>query len=216
MCGRITLTRPNLESVASELNVSPEGCRGYPRLEPHYNIAPTSVHPILTLDERGHRRIEPMTWGSIPKAGKGLVINWRSESFPPRAPRCAVITDGFYEWTGPKTARQPYWFHRPDFALVMMAGLWKWQTNADGTKIQVFVILTTRANALMAPIHHRMPVVIGESQLDQWMSPDSGNVDAIRAMLSPPSEKYLVADKASPLANSVKNDGPELLPALQF
>src|ERR1700750_762235 len=52
MCGRITLTRPNLESVASELNVAPEGCRGYPILEPHYNIASTSVHPILTLNER--------------------------------------------------------------------------------------------------------------------------------------------------------------------
>jgi hypothetical protein len=45
MCGRITLTRPNLESVASELNVTSEGCRGYPILEPHYNIAPTSVVP---------------------------------------------------------------------------------------------------------------------------------------------------------------------------
>lgn len=29
MCGRITLTRPNLESVATELNVAAEG---YPRL----------------------------------------------------------------------------------------------------------------------------------------------------------------------------------------
>jgi len=102
MWGRITLTRSNLESVTSELNVSPEGCRGYPLLELHYNIAPTSVHPILTLNDHGQRQIEPMTWGSIPKIGKGLMINWRSESFPPRAPRCAVITDGFYEWTGPK------------------------------------------------------------------------------------------------------------------
>ena len=70
MCGRITLTRPNLESIASELNVSPEGCRGYPLLEPHYNIAPTSVHPILTLDDSRQRRISPMTWGSIPRTEK--------------------------------------------------------------------------------------------------------------------------------------------------
>ncbi len=214
MCGRSTLTRPNRESVATELNVAPEGYRGCPPIEPHYNIAPTSVCPILTLDERGNRRIEPMTWGSIPKSGKGLVINWRSESFPPRAPRCAVITDGFYEWTGPKNARQPYWFHRPDFALVMMAGLWKWQLNPDGTRTAVFVILTTHANHLMAPIHNRMPVVLGESQLDQWMRPDTGRTDELRAMLVPAPEEFLIADKASPLANSVKNDGPELLPTL--
>jgi hypothetical protein len=30
MCGRITLTRPNLESIASELNIAPENYRGYP------------------------------------------------------------------------------------------------------------------------------------------------------------------------------------------
>ena len=211
MCGRITLTRPNLESIASELNVSAEGCRGYPLLEAHYNIAPTSVHPILTLVDSRQRRISPMTWGSIPKNGKGLTINWRSENFPPRAPRCAVITDGFYEWTGPKDARQPYWFHRPDHALLMMAGLYKWQKNADGTMMQVFIILTTRANALMAAIHHRMPVVLDQSQLDDWMAPTGNNEEALRAMLVPAPDGCLAADPASPFVNSVKNDGPDLL-----
>ena len=80
MCGRITLTRPNLESIGSELNVGPENYRGYPNYAPHYNIAPTSIHPILRL-ENGHRTISPMGWGTTPKNGKGLLINWRSESF---------------------------------------------------------------------------------------------------------------------------------------
>ena len=150
MCGRITLTRPNLESVAIELNVAPEGCRGYTILEPHYNIAPTSLRPVLTLNQ-SQRFISPMTWGRIPKSGRGLTITWRSESFPPKAPRCGVITDGFYEWSGPKNARQPQWFHRPDHGLVVMAGLWKWQRSAEGGVSQVFVILTTSANGLMAP-----------------------------------------------------------------
>jgi hypothetical protein len=44
MCGRITLTRPNLESIAAELDVEAMNYRGYPLLEPHYNIAPTSIH----------------------------------------------------------------------------------------------------------------------------------------------------------------------------
>jgi len=38
-----------------------------------------------------------MTWGSVPQ--ERLTISWRSESLPPSAPRCAVITDGFYENT---------------------------------------------------------------------------------------------------------------------
>jgi putative SOS response-associated peptidase YedK len=49
VCGRITLTRPNFESIATELNVEPMNYRGYPIYEPHYNIAPTDTVPILTL-----------------------------------------------------------------------------------------------------------------------------------------------------------------------
>jgi putative SOS response-associated peptidase YedK len=63
MCGRITLTRPNLESIAAELDVEPMNYRGYPLVEPHYNIAPASVLPILTLVD-GQRHISPMTWES--------------------------------------------------------------------------------------------------------------------------------------------------------
>jgi putative SOS response-associated peptidase YedK len=65
-----------------------------------------------------------------------MVINWRSDSFPLRAPRCGVITDGLYEWTGPKTARQPHWFHRPDHGLVVLAGLWKMQEQPFGERRQ--------------------------------------------------------------------------------
>jgi putative SOS response-associated peptidase YedK len=211
MCGRITLTRPNLESVASELNVAPEGYRGYPLLEPHYNIAPTSLHPILTLNQN-QRFISPMTWGSTPKSGRGLTINWRSESFPPKAPRCGVITDGFYEWTGPKNARQPYWFHRPDHGLVVMAGLWKWRRSAEGTVSQVFVVLTTCANAVMAPIHNRMPVTLGDAGMNEWMSADADSA-LLRRILSPAPDGWLVAEPASLLVNSVRNNGPELLGA---
>jgi putative SOS response-associated peptidase YedK len=95
-----------------------------------------------------------------------------------------------------------------------MAGLWKWQRNAEGGVSQVFVILTTRANTLMSPIHDRMPAVLDESQLDQWM--DSSNLDlvSLRAMLAPAPQNWLIAERASPLVNSVKNDSPELLGSL--
>ena len=103
----------HFESIAAELNVAAMNYRGYPIFKPRYNLAPTDTLPILTLQE-GERHISPMAWGTIPKNKRGMVINWRSESSPPRSPRCGVITDGFYEWSGPKEARQPHWFHRPD------------------------------------------------------------------------------------------------------
>jgi putative SOS response-associated peptidase YedK len=52
-------------------------------------------------------------------------INTRAEAFPPRGERCAVISDGLYEWAAVKgNARQPYFFHRPDDGLILIAGLW--------------------------------------------------------------------------------------------
>ncbi len=149
-----------------------------------------------------------MTWGTTPKNRRGIVINWRSESFPPQAPRCGVITDGFYEWSGPKEARQPHWFHRPDHALVILAGMWKMQEQPEGGFVQSFVVLTTRANAMTALIHDRMPV-----RFDEWLDAKTPET-ALRSKLRPAPEDWLVAELASPLVNNVKNDAPELLAGL--
>jgi putative SOS response-associated peptidase YedK len=65
MCGRITLKRPNLESIAAELEVA--DVRGYPLYQPHYNIAPSQQHPVLVLQEfagNRSRQISPMYWAS--------------------------------------------------------------------------------------------------------------------------------------------------------
>src|ERR1700737_1342539 len=195
MCGRITLTRPNFESIATELDVAPMNYRGYPIFKPRYNLAPTDTLPILTR-QKGQRGISPMTWGTTPENQRGIVINWRAESFPPRSPRCGVITDGFYQWSGPKEARQPHWFPRPDLALVVLAGVWKMQRQQDRTFAQAFVVLTTRANAVMEPIHDRMPVVLAESRLDEWMEAKTPE-PALRALLRPAPEDWLVAERAS-------------------
>jgi putative SOS response-associated peptidase YedK len=63
----------------------------------------------------------------------------------------------------------------------------------------------------MAPIHQRMPVVLDESRLDEWMDPGNADLASLRAMLTPAPEHWMIAEPASPLVNSVKNDGPELL-----
>jgi len=154
-----------------------------------------------------------MTWGTSAKGRSSIVINWRSESFPPRSPRCGVITDGFYEWSGPKEARQPHWFHRPDHALVILAGMWKMQEQKEGGFVQSFVVLTTRANGLIAPIHDRVPVVLDESRFDEWMHAKTPE-PVLPSMVQPAPNEWLVAERASTLVNSVRNGGPELLARL--
>src|SRR5208282_4167531 len=149
MCGRITLTRPNLESIANELDV--DGC-GYPVYRPRYNVAPAQPHPILVMREfEGSRTrvIAPMRWGIIDTGRRMQTINARAETLESRptwreafrSSRCAVITDGFFEWTGAKAARRPLWFHRADFGLLLLAGLWEWHKFDDGGFQQTFAVI---------------------------------------------------------------------------
>ena len=74
-------------------------------------------------------------------------------------------------------------------------------------------MLTARANGVMAPIHDRMPVVLEESRLDEWMDPKAAE-GSLRTLLRPAPDDWLIAEPASPLVNNVKNDGPELLAGL--
>jgi putative SOS response-associated peptidase YedK len=137
-------------------------------------------------------------------------INARAESVSERSARCVVISDGFYEWAGAKgPARQPYFFHRRGDALILMAGLWQWHQGEDGY-LQTFAIVTTAANATIAPIHDRMPAILEGDDLALWLNPQSA-ASVLPGLLAPAREDLLESRPASPLVNSVKNDGPELL-----
>src|SRR5438270_3571109 len=98
MCGRITLTTPDVEAVAAllEARVSPADA---PLYKPRYNAAPTDTHWIVQPSPEG-RLLVPAVWGF-----PGGVINARSETADRRFHsafqngRVIVAADGFYEWT---------------------------------------------------------------------------------------------------------------------
>jgi putative SOS response-associated peptidase YedK len=208
MCGRFTLRR-DIHSVARELRVEQMG--GSVIFEPRYNVAPTQQCPILTATDGG-RQINPMAWG-IPRSRGGRMvrqINARAETFPPRSARCAVISDGFYEWAGAKgSTRQPYFFHRQDDGLILMAGLWQWYQSAEGYE-QTFAVITTTPNAAVAPIHDRMPAILEGDDLALWLSPKTGVRD-LPGLLGAARDDLLKRRAISMAVNDAKNDGPELI-----
>jgi putative SOS response-associated peptidase YedK len=56
-----------------------------------------------------------------------------------------------------------------------------------------------------------MPVVLDEGGAEDWMNPHEPNPASLKRLLVPAPERALEMRPASPLANSVRNDGPELL-----
>lgn len=114
---------------------------------------------------------------------------------------------GYYEWTGPKGAKQP-WFvtiggNAPG---VTFAGLWS-LARIDGGTLLSFTILTTAAGEATRHLHPRTPVFVEPQDWERWLTPGTEVDDLMRP---PPDDRVRVA-QANPMANSVRNDGPELL-----
>ena len=222
MCGRFTLTRQNRRELARLLGVDEDDLRDY---RPRFNIAPTDQHFILT-SKYERRAARPASWGLVnswatDNRRASQCINAKAETLEERRTfreaflqrRCVIPADGFYEWRGPKTQREPVWIHPSDGGLLLFAGLYEsWQPK-PGERQRTFTIITTQANGLIKSIHDRMPVILDESAAEDWMNRNETEPRRLKRLLLPAPEETLVITPASPLVNSVKNDGPELLDA---
>lgn len=84
---------------------------------------------------------------------------------------------------------------RTDGDLISLAGLHEYWRNGEDM-ILSDTILTTQPNELLAPIHSRMPVIIGDDELDAWLDPET-STDAVKAMcMRCPSDWLAVAPAA--------------------
>lgn len=214
MCGRFALTVP-LEVLAQMFDLPPEQ---RPNIEPHWNIAPTQSAWVVVQAADG-RRLCRMRWG-FAGPNNAPLINARSETAASKpsfraafaAQRCLVPADSFYEWQSLGDGRKQPWRIglRPQpgqqggqpFA---MAGLWEAATGKDGQPLQRFTILTVPANAYLAPLHERMPVILAAQDYARWLAPGS----AVQNLLRPYPAEAMARYRVSAVVNSVKNDGPE-------
>jgi len=125
------MTRRDRTELAAMLGVSEGELSDY---VPRFNIAPTQPYFVLRTKYESRKAI-PATWGLVNSWAKdagrpSFCINARAETvhklpsysgaFEKR--RCVVPADGFYEWRGPKTMREPLWIHPVDEGLLLFAG----------------------------------------------------------------------------------------------
>ena len=204
MCGRgVRPEGPELvEGLEAEL-VDDE-VRALPA---RYNLAPTDPLGVLHLDA-GRRRLSVARWG-VPRRKGGIAINARDDRLRSgiwaplwRRGRAIVPLRGFYEWERPQ--RQPWYFHRRDGSLLLLAGLWS--TDAQGLHA---TIVTTGPSGDIGGIHDRMPAVLEPEMVAPWLA---GEDPAMLAELVRPApegtlERYPV-DRA---VGNVRNDGPWLI-----
>jgi putative SOS response-associated peptidase YedK len=214
MCGRFGLAAKP-EDIAAKLEVSPDDLN---YAGPRFNIAPSTNCIVIRHDARRRRRPHAIKWGLIPSwakdAGIGAKLtNARSETVSDKPSfrdafarrRCLILTDGFYEWRRDEEGKTPFHIGMRDNSVFAFGGLWERWREPSGTMLDSFAILTTTPNAVMRPIHHRMPVIIAPEHYDHWLDRQSPP-ETLRPLLRPCNDGWLTRWEVSTLVNHTRND----------
>jgi putative SOS response-associated peptidase YedK len=224
MCGRYEL-HSNPAAIALAF-----GLAHPPYVDPHYNIAPTNDVPIVRVGNEGQRELVRMRWGLVPRWAKdpsigARMINARGETLTEkqsfrtayRRHRCLLPADGFYEWRavahadGSSSRRQPQHIGMSDGSLFGLAGIYERWLSEEGEVLDTCAIVTTEANALLMPIHDRMPVIVAPEHYARWLDPANAEV---ADLIAPYPSGRMAYYPVSTRVNSVRNDDASLLDAV--
>jgi putative SOS response-associated peptidase YedK len=212
MCGRFIFTDPSKIK-----RLLPDADIDQTRIEftPSYNIAPSQNIPAMLND--GSKRVRLIRWGLVPSWAKDLsigykMINARAETVAEKPAfkrlikgrRCLIFAEGFYEWKKLGNSKQPYFIRMKDKQAFAFAGLWDIWEN-DGNALVSGTIITTAANALIAGIHERMPVILNTEDYMDWLGHDRNITEVINLLKPLPSEQ-MEAYPVSLLVNSPLNN----------
>ncbi len=194
---------------------------------PRYNIAPTTDVWIVSANAQNQRELRNVRWGLIPSWAKDAAIgakmnNARAETVADkpsfrnafRRSRCLIPANGFYEWhtfsVDGKARKQPHYIHAADDGLLAFAGLTERWMGPDGP-VYTCCIITTSPNAVMEPIHERMPVILGRADFDHWLSPQFRDAAALSSLLRPCPNDWLAARPVGISVNQARNDHASLI-----
>lgn len=220
MCGRYGLNSTP-RRMAARFQLPTDQFELFPR----YNIAPTQ--PVVIIRQNGYtmqRELTHVVWGLIPSWAKDpaighRMINARSESAAIKPGyraamkyrRCIVPADLFYEWRKPAPGmgktKQPFAIRRRDGDLLAFAGLWEHWQSADGGEIESCTILTTDANAMMQPLHDRMPVILSPDDEARWLDASMQDPARVLDLLRPCPADWLEAYPVSTYVSNPRHEG---------
>jgi putative SOS response-associated peptidase YedK len=217
MCGRyvVAYDPETLVSGFSLTRVQP-----FPR---RWNVAPQSPVPVVYETREGERVAELMRWGLVPHWARDAAIghklnNARAEgvfdkpSFRQavRRRRCILPASGFYEWqagAGAKAPKQPWYISAEDGKPLAMAGLFEaWRPDDTAEWLLTCCVITTEPNALMAPIHERMPVLLAPADWALWLDRRVQDPTVLAPLLRPAPASGL---QAWPVSRAVSRGSAE-------
>lgn len=220
MCGRFvnfTVAEKLLSAVSGLPGLAPVRADG-PLPTARYNVGPTMPVVALAREHPGRTGTIAATvrWGLIPQWAREIpatpFFNARAETWQSKPTfrdglPCAIPMNGWYEWKD----RQPYFVsYGRDAPLFTVAGLWaRWGEVVSAT------ILTTDAVGQLGNLHHRMPRVLADDEVSDWLDFSDWATDGDVGMTSAEVVDRLTICPANRAVGNVANEGPHLLDGTQ-
>ncbi len=224
MCGRYEVHSP-VEEIARQFDatlIDPAE-----DLPPRYNVAPSLKVPVVRFRHE-RRELAALSWGLLPSWAKNpkmhRPINARAETLFDKPSfrnaiarrRCLIPADGFYEWQERASGKQPWHISMIDKRTFAFGGIWEYWAQADVLPVLSCAIIVTEANALLAKIHERMPVIIAREDYERWLDPELSDPTEIQKMLVPYPADEMQAYPVGLQINNARNEGPELATPAQI
>lgn len=170
MCGRYSITK--VVKKTKNIVQNNEGVEN----SDNYNAYPTQQLPIVKKDEDS-LTLTNYHWGLVPKWSEKMtdfrplnnarletLMEKRTFSGLIKSQRCLVPADGYYEWRKNEEGKKfPYFLKREHNETLFFAGLYQKNNNLE------FSIITTTAKGEISDIHHRMPVILKEEEIKNYL-----------------------------------------------
>jgi putative SOS response-associated peptidase YedK len=226
MCTRYSLISP-IECLRTRYGF--EGGHAYP---PRYNIAPTQPVAIIRLapgrEGEGRRELALVRWGLLPGWVKdprtfATLVTARAETVLEKPSfrnamkhrRCLVPADGYFDWTGDKGRRQP-WYVSPSaadgpLALAALAEHWM---GADGSEVETMAVVTVPASGALALRFDRMPAILSADDAVAWLDVRGTDPETAHAALERIDASGLDVRAVDQKANNPANDSADVIAPL--
>ena len=149
-------------------------------------VSPGDVAAVIA----SNRELKPqpfgMLWGYHLPNGK-LLFNARSETAAQKAifadgmehRRCAIPAAHYFEWQKTETGKTKYAIAPKESHGMLLAGIYRFEGNQP-----VFTILTRSPSEDIAMIHDRMPVILPQEALADWLNPHYSGSEVLSAALT--------------------------------
>ena len=171
---------PELRPIVEKMNESPlvGKWQKTTAIKTYGEIRPTDVVPVLASNKAGARSVFPMKWGF---SARSLLMNARSETAAAKplfkdawaSHRCIVPASYYFEWEhlvrndGKTQTGDKYMIQPKGSTMTWLCGLYRIENG-----LPVFVILTREPSDNIRFIHNRMPLIMPEQLVSEWIRPD--------------------------------------------